>query len=381
VTPAAAHARARAEAPKPPEEPPPGMVRIPEGIFLMGADAARGNPEERPAHEAIVPAFYMDVYEVTVDEYKKCVAEGGCKPTHEDRRFCNSRHADRGKHPITCVDLPMAAAFCAWAGKRLPTEREWEYAASNGKERYRYAWGDIEPTKDNCCMEHPFGSCVVGSFKPGANGLYDMTGNVWEWTQSAFEPYPSHPKVDEIDDKRQWVHKGGSWSRRFSKWMRNMVRNRWKASDYSESLGMRCVKPIEPIVCPPETEAQDGICVRVSGEVLCEEGLKWNGSACTFKGITDPRLLGPARPKTNQEVNPSGIDVPQHEAPADEVAPAITRSRTPQWDADCQAHWPAYPHSYLFKGGDNYHSRRPILKASGCTPRDMTGSWTSACCK
>jgi formylglycine-generating enzyme required for sulfatase activity len=367
-----------APAPKP-EEVPPGMVRIDEGIFLMGADAARGNPEERPAHEAIVPAFYMDITEVTVDAYLKCIAEGGCKETHMDRRFCNARHKDRGDHPITCVDLPMAAAFCKWAGKRLPTEREWEYAASNGKERWRYAWGNLEPTDKNNCWEHPFGSCKVASFPAGGHGLFDMTGNVWEWTQSAFEPYPSHDKPDEIDEKKQWVHKGGSWSRRFSKWMRNMVRNRWKASDYSESLGMRCVKQIEPLVCPAETEAKDGACVRTTGEVLCEQGLKWNGKACTFKGITDERLLGP--PKTNQELNPSHIDVPQHEAPASEVAPAITKSRTPQWDADCAAHWPAYPSSYLFKGGDNYHSRRPVLKAHGCTPRDMTGSWTSACCK
>lgn len=363
------------------EAPPEGMVKIPAGVFLMGANAALGNPEERPAHEAAVPAFFMDKYEVTVDQYKKCVAAGGCKPAHENFRFCNTKYPDRGNHPISCVDLYMAKAYCEWVGKRLPTEREWEYAASGGSERRRYSWGNAEPTKENCCYEHPFGSCEIGQFEPGAFGLYDMTGNNWEWVLSEFTPYPTRPTPDEIQPKKQYVYRGGSWSRRFSKWMRVMLRNRWTADSYSGSLGMRCVKPIEPLECPNETTNESGVCVRTSGEVICEPAYKFDGKECK----PDFAAGGVAQPKSiyqnGQVTNPSGIGAPAEGADAKEVAPAVSRSRTAQHDADCQRHWPAYPHSYLFKGGENYPSRKPILRSAGCVPRDMGWSWTSACCK
>ena len=95
---------------------------IPGGLFMMGATAFRGNPEERPMHEAAVASFFLDEDEVTLAEYRACVDAGKCKATHRDHRFCNAKLEDRDDHPVNCVDLTMAKAFCEWAGKRLPTE-------------------------------------------------------------------------------------------------------------------------------------------------------------------------------------------------------------------------------------------------------------------
>src|SRR5207244_4483483 len=157
---------------------------------------------------------------------------------------------DRGNHPINCVDLRQAAAYCAWAGKRLPSEREWEYAAKGGQDDRRFSWGEEDPTEKNSCYHHPFGSCPVGSFAAGGFGLRDMTGNVWEWTQTEFLPYPSHAAIDPIVDKKQYAYRGGSWSRRFPKWLRNELRNRYQPNEWSASIGMRCAKSIAPLQCP-----------------------------------------------------------------------------------------------------------------------------------
>ncbi len=378
-------ASASTKAPEPPKPvaPPEGMVKIPAGVFLMGANAALGNPEERPAHEGIVPAFFMDTHEVTVDAFKKCVAAGKCEPAHENYRFCNAKFKDRGDHPISCVNLHMAKAYCEFAGGRLPTEREWEYAASGGLERRRYSWGNASPTNKICCYEHPYGSCQVGSFDAGAFGLYDMTGNAWEWVLSEFAKYPSKDQPDEIDPEKLYVYRGGSWSRRFPKWMRAMLRNRWKADRYSGSLGMRCIKPITPLECPKDTSDKDGACVRTTGTPVCEPAYVYDAEKKNCE--PDFKAGGIPQPKNwrqgNQVTNPEGIGTPDHGEGAEKVAATITRSRTAKHDPDCARHWPAYPNAYLFKGGDNYPSRKPTVKASGCVARDMGWSWTSACCK
>ena len=359
---------------------PEGMVKIPPRIYLMGSHAAVGNPEEKPAHEAIVAAFYMDESEVTVAAYQKCVAENGCPKAHDDYRFCNTKEklaGQRDDHPINCVDLEMATAFCKWAGKRLPTEREWEYAASAG-ERRRYSWGSTPvPDKKNSCYDHPGGTCPVKSFEPGAFGLYDMTGNNWEWTASRFTPYPSRATADEVivEKNKLYVYRGGSWSRRFAKWMGTRMRNRWEANKYAASLGMRCAKSIEPLACPPNSAAKDGACVRTSGTILCQERYTWDGKECV-PDVPGQMLRATGLPKNQQPAAPGS----SAESKSEPVSDVITRSRTPQHDADCQKNWPKTPASYIFKGGKNYPSRKPTVRAAGCVPRDMGWSWTSACC-
>ncbi|MCA9624669.1 MAG: SUMF1/EgtB/PvdO family nonheme iron enzyme [Myxococcales bacterium] len=368
-----------------PTPTPEGMVRIEGGFFMMGADAFRGNPEERPMHEAIVPTFLLDEAEVTMRDYRRCVAAGACSETHRDARFCNVKLEDHDDHPVNCVDLHQADAYCRWAGKRLPTEREWEYAAAGGDERRKYSWGDEEPTSKRCCYDHPGGSCPVKSFEPGAFGLYDMTGNVWEWTSSAFDPYPSKPVGDSFDPKKRYAYRGGSWSRRFPKWMTTRLRNRYEPDKYSAAIGIRCAKTVEPLTCPAQSRVEGEGCVRSAGEPRCEEDFAYDGKACMPKpGGKAAHLIGKWPPAEN----PAKLNLVLGSGNAGALGGtgggsgeiAISRSRTPQHDADCQRHWPATPASYLFRGGPNYPSRKPAVAAAGCVPRDMSHDWTSACC-
>jgi Sulfatase-modifying factor enzyme 1 len=360
------------------------MVAIPSGIFLMGATAFRGNPEERPMHEAIVASFLLDEAEVTMAAYDQCVEAGACKATHRDHRFCNIKLEDRDQHPVNCIGLNMADAYCKWAGRRLPTEREWEYAAAGGAERRRFSWGAANPTPKNNCYDHPGGSCVGKSFEPGAFGLYDMTGNMWEWTSSAFDPYPSKAVGDRFDPKKKYVYRGGSWSRRFPKWMTTRLRNRYEPDKYSASIGMRCAKSVEPMRCPDKTVVKAGECVRTEGSPACEEGFAYDGKICMPEpGGKMAHLIGkwppPDNPARLNLVLGTGAGALDGGGGGD-GKPNITRSRTPQHDGDCKQHWPKTPASYLFKGGHNYPSRKGTVAGAGCVPRDMSWNWTSACC-
>lgn len=372
-----------AAAPDKAQDVPEGMRKIPAGVYLMGANAALGNPEEKPAHQAIVPSFFMDKTEVTLKAYLGCVEQGGCTPPQEVGRFCNHKMPARDGHPINCVTVEQASAYCGWAGKRLPTEREWEYAATGGTERRRFSWGDVDPDgRKNSCYDHPGGSCPVASFPMGAFGLYDMTGNLWEWTSSEFLPYPSSDEpASEFKDGHYYVYRGGSWSRRFPKWMRNWLRNRYQTDQHSAAIGMRCAKLITPIECPAETEARNGKCVRVSGEVLCETNYRFDGTECKPDNGLGVQLAGARKGVAGvveRRARDERNDASGHDDSAE--APKFTIQRTAQHDADCKRHWPNTPASYLFGGGKDFHSRKPILRSSGCVPRDMGWKWTSACC-
>lgn len=341
-----------------PTPPPDGMLTIPAGMFLMGSPALFGRPEDHPMHEVIVASFDLDRTEVTTAAYLACLSAGTCTRPHEDNQVCNTdRRApgDRGEHPINCVDFHQAEAYCAFAGKRLPTEREWEYAARGGADQRRYSWGEEEPTPERACYAHQ-GTCAVGSFKPGAFGLLDMSGNVWEWTASWFGAYP-----DEAEKGTMRVYRGGSWSRRFPKWLDSAMRNRYEPDRWSASLGFRCAKSRAPLVCPEESEPKGNACVRNHGNPRCEPNYAWNGEACTPGGGPTPKR---------------GFDPPP--GPTVEEQP-VTQSRTPQHDDDCQSHYKGKPSAYRF-AGNTFHARNKPLEAAGCTRRDMGLTWTSACC-
>ena len=149
---------------------------IPEGTFVMGGESHENTPLLRRA----VARFYLDRTEVTVDAYASCVKTGACKPMQKNNPFCNVHFDDRGRHPVNCIDWRDADAYCKQVGKRLPSEREWEYAARAGAEQRLYAWGFDEPDTTRACYMHMGGSCEVAKHPPGGFGLYDMTGNVWE---------------------------------------------------------------------------------------------------------------------------------------------------------------------------------------------------------
>ena len=233
-----------------------GMKWVPGGTFHMGSE--EGQPDEKPIHEVTVDGFWMDTYEVTNEEFEKFVKATGYvtiaerKPRQEDFpdappealvpgsivftpppgevplhnhmawwRYvpgANWRHPEgpdtnikgREKHPVVQVAWFDAMAYAKWSGKRLATEAEWEFASRGGKEKQTYNWGN-EKTPDGKWLANiwqgsfPNGNTLqdgfklqspVGSFAANGYGLYDMAGNVWEWTSDWYMPdyYAKSPK-------------------------------------------------------------------------------------------------------------------------------------------------------------------------------------------
>jgi formylglycine-generating enzyme required for sulfatase activity len=223
------------------------MAHIPGATYPMGSEL--GEPDERPVHMAPVSAFDMDLTEVTVAAYAACAAAGACRRatsvvqfpsvTRDDQQLldseCNDDREDRQDYPVNCVDWTMATAYCRWGGKRLPTEEEWEYAACAG---------DCDkslPQRPGAATlargEHwPF-TARVATTQVGAFGLYDMAGNVWEWTSSAYCPY-DHPGCG--DPRR--VVRGGSWSMVDYIFVRLTDRSPSDPTTRNTNLGFRCAR-------------------------------------------------------------------------------------------------------------------------------------------
>ena len=178
-----------------------------------------------------VATFSIDVTEVTVDAYAACVRAGNCSKPDDDG-FCNWGKGDRGNHPVNCVDWNQAKAFCGWAQKRLPTEQEWQRAAESAQRR-RYPWGEAAPSNQLCWppTSHGEGTCAVGSFPSGdsAQGVKDLSGNVWEWTESCYDSSCSAR-----------VHRGGGWGGGNASNVRAAYRFCDGPSSRSDILGFRC---------------------------------------------------------------------------------------------------------------------------------------------
>ena len=245
------------------------MIAIPGGSFAMGSDASDANQDEKPAHAVTVRGFRFDRTEVTVRAYRACIAAGRCSEPEayvseksNYRVFCNWRNpAPRDEHPINCVDYGQAQAFCAWAGKRLPTEAEWEYAARGGEARV-FPWGNEPPSERylNACgtecpprlmaNRFPGGHALhpandgwpetspVGSFPAGASkhGVVDLAGNVWEWTSSKYASYDGA----HVEAKR--VLRGGSWGGGDARTERTTNRFRLEEGSRAQFLGFRCAR-------------------------------------------------------------------------------------------------------------------------------------------
>ena len=233
---------------------PEGMAWVPPGAFLMGSDSKLAQPNERPVHSVKVPGFWMDLTHVTNDQFAEFVGQTGYVTTAEKKpdwdtirvqlppgtprppddvlipgamvfvgtegpanladylqwwRYipgANWRHPqgpdssiqDKGDHPVVQISHEDALAYASWAGKRLPTEAEWEFAARGGLDQATYAWGDelmadgqqqanywdsrqrmfpvVSPEAGGAA-----GTMPAGTFPPNGYGLFDMTGNAWQW--------------------------------------------------------------------------------------------------------------------------------------------------------------------------------------------------------
>lgn len=168
--------------------PPAEMVYVPGGEFMMGYGA--GELQERPAHKVAVNSFFIDRNEVTCEEYSIFISATG----HRAPKWWENGHYPEGyaRRPVTGIDWDDANAYAAWAGKRLPAEEEWEFAA-RGTDGRRYAWGnEWRPNMANDISSKLAHTTDVGSYPAGASpfGANDMIGNAWEWTASDYVPYP-----------------------------------------------------------------------------------------------------------------------------------------------------------------------------------------------
>ncbi len=155
------------------------MVLIPQGALTK----PRGGPNARAGDLVEVGAYCLDATEVTAAAYDVCVSAGKCLvPLGETR--CNMGRPDRSNHPANCLGHREAGDYCAWAKKRLPTDDEWEYAA-RGDDGRTFPWGEASPDQRLCWKKagETDGTCPVASFSPSPPGLFDMAGNVWEWTR------------------------------------------------------------------------------------------------------------------------------------------------------------------------------------------------------
>ncbi len=225
------------------------MVSIPGGTFTLGGGT---ESDEKPAVEVTIQPFQMDVTPVTNAQYNRCA---GCAAPHYSDSTCylwnNSglkktkvpEHFSEPNRPVVCVSWYQARKYCQSVGKRLPSEAEWEFAATNGGAQ-KYSWGNSSPSTDNSYFRQR-STHDVSSKPAGAYGLRDINGTVWEWINGRYErdlyKYidPSNPRGPSVGRFRSI--RGGGW---YSSPNQINSRNRhWFAPEAGEvSIGFRCVK-------------------------------------------------------------------------------------------------------------------------------------------
>ncbi|MCL4297527.1 MAG: SUMF1/EgtB/PvdO family nonheme iron enzyme [Anaerolineae bacterium] len=195
---------------------PEGMVLIPAGSFLMGS--ASGQANEAPVHEVALDAFYMDTFEVSNAQYRACVNGGGCTPGNKVDSFTYKGYRDNpayDNYPVIGITWDQAEAYCRWAGKRLPSEAEWEYTA-RGPENLTWPWGNtFDPTLSAASAPD---IQPVDSYPGGVSpfGVYNLAGNVGEWVADVYDEtfYANSPAKNPLStgDGAGRIFRGGSFA-------------------------------------------------------------------------------------------------------------------------------------------------------------------------
>jgi serine/threonine-protein kinase len=220
------------------------LVFVPQGDFLMGSSDSdtTAHDDEKPQHTVTLDAFWIDQFEVTNSMYAKCVNAGACAAPSDTTLYSDAAYSN---YAVVFVSWYDAGAYCAWAGKRLPTEAEWEKAA-RGTDGRLFPWGNDLPTGDLLNFRSEFGAVGVGAYPGGASpyGAYDMAGNVWEWTSDSYNEtyYRTSPSVNPLGPEGQdKVLRGGAWYS-VTDSVRTAYRSWVHPTTKSHYFGFRCVR-------------------------------------------------------------------------------------------------------------------------------------------
>jgi len=241
------------------------MVLIPAGDYWMGRVHSfplyewgmmqRARLDDKPAHKIFIDAFEIDKFEVSNQAYKRFIDETKRKPPWHWKagKFADSE----ARIPVTNVTWDDAAAYCAWAGKRLPTEAEWEKAARGGLDRQLFSWGNsgitlkgdlakTTKTGKNAHVGIASGPAPVGSYPSNGYGVFDMAGNVWEWTNDWYlrDYYSISPDRNPAGPTagRYKVVRGGGWSDPEEETVLVHYRNYTAPYQVSFTIGFRCAR-------------------------------------------------------------------------------------------------------------------------------------------
>ncbi|MFN3326006.1 MAG: formylglycine-generating enzyme family protein [Bryobacteraceae bacterium] len=230
------------------------MVFIPGGEFMRGRTFEWSdyevkwypNPakDDRPVRTITLDAFYMDEAEVTNERYAEFVRATGHRAPFHWRE--GAMPEDKEKHPVVNVSWEDAAAFCAWEGKRLPTEAEWERACRGPVDGRMYPWGDRDPTPKDAHYGALDGPIQVCSKSRNEFGLCDMVGNAWEWTADWYEReyYEVSPERNPPGPEKgiYRVLRGGSWFDQPKLFLTCSYRSWARQKERSPTISFRCVK-------------------------------------------------------------------------------------------------------------------------------------------
>jgi formylglycine-generating enzyme required for sulfatase activity len=265
-----------------PPEVPEGMILIPAVEFQMGtaesalaelAELGQDVPhmnlnharwwfgDETPLHIVCLNSFYIDAFEVTNSKFREFVEETGYISPGDWERFATDGFED---YPVVGVTWHDAEAYAEWAGKRLPTEAEWEYACAGGTDNMLFYWGN-EPSPEMANYRYRgesfiagvgrlmgfrnLGTSEVGSYPANGYGLFDMLGNVSEWVDSEYRPYPGFSEQlgswnAENPNYSRKVFRGGSWETPNAVFLRTTARAGFAGNSCRWDIGFRCAASI-----------------------------------------------------------------------------------------------------------------------------------------
>ena len=221
------------------------LAYVPAGEFVMGSNLTFG-----PEHKIYLDAFWVDQTEVTNKMYAQCVAKNKCDPPTKVESYTHSDYYGNTKfneYPVLYINWNMANGYCEWAGRRLPTEAEWEKSA-RGTNTNTYPWGEESPNANLLNFNNNLRDTTeIGTYPNGASiyGALDMAGNVWEWVNDWYSEtyYQDSPLSNPLgpDSGTYRVLRGGSWSNRVDD-VRTTSRIKYDPMDTSNGIGFRCAR-------------------------------------------------------------------------------------------------------------------------------------------